>query len=56
MNSVTPIHSFGYSFFFRAIPVVYGSYQAGGQIGASAASLHHSHSNARSEQDLQPIP
>ena len=26
-------------------PVAYGSYQARGQIGATAVGLHHSHSN-----------
>ena len=31
---------------FRAIPAAYGSSQARGQIGTTAASLHHSHSNA----------
>ena len=30
----------------------YGSSQARGQIGATAAGLHHSHSNARSEPHL----
>ena len=34
--------------FFRSAPVVYGSSQARGHIGAAADSLHHSHSNARS--------
>ena len=33
-----------------------GSSQARGQIGAVAASLRHSHSNARSELHLQPTP
>ena len=36
-------------FFFlpvRAEPMVYGGSQARGQIGAIAAGLHHSHSNA----------
>ena len=41
---------------FMAIPVAYGSSQARGQIGAAAASLHHSHSNARSELHLRPAP
>ena len=31
------------SFLFRASPAAYGSSQARGQIGATAASLHHSH-------------
>ena len=34
--------------FFLAAPVAYGGSQARGQIGAIAAGLHHSHSNARS--------
>ena len=33
---------------FRATPVAYGGSQARGRIGATAASLHHSHSKARS--------
>ena len=33
----------------RAIPMAYGGSQARGRIGAVAAILHHSHSNARSE-------
>ena len=43
------------SFFFllfRAEPVAYGGSQARGLIGATAASLCHSHSNARSEPHL----
>ena len=35
--------------FFRAAPSAYGGSQARGQIGAVAAGLHHSHSNAGSE-------
>ena len=35
-------------FLFRASPAAYGNSQARGQIGATAAGLHHSHSNARS--------
>ena len=41
-------------FFFRAIPVAYGGSQARGRIRAATTSLHHSHSNARSEPHLQP--
>ena len=37
---------------FRSAPVAYGSSQARGQIRAAAASLHHSHSNSRSESCL----
>ena len=42
-------------FFFppRPTPAAYGSSLAKGQIGASAAGLHHSHSNKRSELHLQ---
>ena len=36
-------------FFFRAEPVAYGSFQAKGQIGAAAAGLYYSHSNAGSK-------
>ena len=41
---------------FRAAPVAYGSSQARGRIGATAAGLHHSHSNAGSEPRLLPTP
>ena len=41
---------------FRATPEAYGGSQAGGEIGATAASLHLSHSNAGSELHLQSIP
>ena len=37
---------------FRATPTAYGGSQARGQIGGVAASLRHSHSNARSEPHL----
>ena len=37
---------------FRAAPMAYGGSQARGPIGAAAASLRHSHSNARSELRL----
>ena len=43
-------------FFFTAAPEAYGSSQSRGQIGAAAASLHHSHSNVGSEPHLQPMP
>ena len=42
--------------FFRAALVAYGGSQARGSIRAVAASLHHSHSNARSELHLRPTP
>ena len=41
---------------FRATSAAYGGSQARGIIGATAAGLHHSHSNARSEPHLQPTP
>ena len=50
------------SFFFclfaisRAAPAAYGGSQARGRIGAVAAGLRHSHSNAVSELRLQPTP
>ena len=47
---------FLFLFLFRASPVAYGGSQARGQMGAVAASLHHSHSNARFEPCLQSIP
>ena len=40
----------------RATPVVYGDSQARGLIGAAAAGLRQSHSNARSEPRLQHTP
>ena len=41
---------FGWFFFwfFRTAPVAHGGSQGRGQIGATAASLHHSHSNSGS--------
>ena len=41
---------------FRAALGAYGGSQARGRIGAAAASLHQSHSNARSELRLRPPP
>ena len=55
--SVCGCFLFFFFFFFgllRATPVAYGGSQARGLIGAVAASLRHSHSNARSEPRLQP--
>ena len=37
-------------FFFRAAPVAPGSSRARGQLRATAAGLHQSHSNAGSER------
>ena len=53
------IYLFIFFFFFfllRAVPEAYGGSQARGPIGATAASLHHSHGNAGSELCLQPTP
>ena len=47
---------FFFSPLFRAAPAAYESYQTRGQIRAAAASLCHSHSNARSELRLCSIP
>ena len=41
---------------FRAAPKACGGFQARDLIGAVAAGLHHSHSNARSEPSLPPTP
>ena len=38
--------------FFRAAPVAYGDSQARDLIEATAAGLHHNHSNTRSEPCL----
>ena len=47
---------FFFFFLFRAAPTAYGGSQARGPIGAIAASLCHSHSNARSKPCLRPTP
>ena len=39
-----------------AAPTAYGGSQARGRIGAVAAGLRQSHSNAGSEPRLQPTP
>ena len=46
-------------FFFwllYTVPTAYGTFQGMGQIRAATDSLHHSHSNARSELRLQHKP
>ena len=50
------IYMFCLSTFSRATLAAYGGSQARGRIGAVAASLHHSHSNSRSEPCLQLVP
>ena len=42
--------------FLGATPAAYGGSQARGRIRATAAGLHHSHSNTGSEPHLQPTP
>ena len=39
---------------FSVASAAYGSSQARGQIGTTAAGLHHSHSNVGSEPHLRP--
>ena len=57
-----PFNFFFFFFFFVfllflwAAPAAYGGSQARGLIGAVAASLRQSHSNAGSEPHLQPTP
>ena len=41
---------------FSATPSAYGGSQTGGWIGAVAAGLHHSHSNAISKPHMQTTP
>ena len=41
---------------FRATPEAYGGSQARGPVGATAAGLHHSHSNTRSKLHIQTTP
>ena len=41
---------------FRAAPVAHGGSQARGPVRDTAAGLHLSHSNARSEPWLRPTP
>ena len=42
--------------FFRAAPLANGGSQARGPVGAIAAGLPHSHSNAGSEPNLRSTP
>ena len=61
IHAVAYCRIFFFFFFFsfcllRATPVAYGSSQARGGIGAVAASLHHSHSNAGSKPHLRSAP
>ena len=49
VHRVTIFYFILYYLLFRATPEAYGGSQARGPIRATAAGLHHSHSNARSE-------
>ena len=52
-RSVHPSSQYRYIFFlFMTAPATYGSSWARCRIGAAAAGLHHSHSNARFESHL----
>ena len=48
--------SFFFSFFGYTAPTAYVGSQARGPIGATAAGLHHSHSNVGSKPHLQCTP
>ena len=41
---------------FRAAPMAHGHFQARDQIGATPASLRHSHNNTGSNPGLRPTP
>ena len=60
VTSTMSILSFLFFFFFlllfRAAPTAYGGSQARAPIGATAVSLHHSHSDSGSESHLCPTP
>ena len=55
-NMSSTIFTFFYFCFFRATPMAYENSQVRGGIRATAASLHHTHSNARSKLRFQPTP
>ena len=50
------IFLFFYLLLFRAASAAYGSSQARGRIGDTAAGWHHSHSNTQSKPSLQSTP
>ena len=56
INKFISTSLFIYLLLFRATPMAYGGSKARGHIGATAAGLCHSHSNAGSEPHLQPTP
>ena len=61
INSLAMTMAFCLLFFFfpclfRVAPAAYGGSRLGVKLELVAASLHHGHSNAGSEQHLRPIP
>ena len=54
--SIQVLCLFFFFLLFRAASVAYEGSQARGPIGAAAAGLHHSHSNAGSKPSLRPTP
>ena len=53
---MTLFYLFIYLLLFRAAPTAHGGSLARGQIGAVAAGLRHSHSNAGSKPHLRSTP
>ena len=51
-NSFKSCYSLNFFCLFRTAPTVYGGSQARGPIGAVAAGLHQSHSNAEYQAHL----
>ena len=56
VRNLNSIHADADSIPGLTVPVAYGSFQARGQIRATAAGLHHSHSNMGSKLCLCPTP
>ena len=56
MTAENTVYKSFFFFFFRVTPTAYRGSQGRDLIGAVAASLRHSHSNAGSELSLQPTP
>ena len=56
LSKILSLALFFFFCFFRETGATYGSSQARSQIGAAAATLHHSHSKARSESPMRPTP
>ena len=56
VQSTWLINFFFFFCLFKAASVAYGDSQARGLIGAVAAALYHSHSNAGSQLHLRPTP